>query len=75
MKKNKNKKVCIQTSEVLSIELLAERISQTIDNEDVPLFITILERMYEDWELTEKLIRHFKALEIIYNKIKLFIDI
>jgi hypothetical protein len=24
--------------------------------------------MYESWEVTEKLIKHFKGLEIVYNE-------
>ena len=68
--KQKNKKVFIQTTatEKITLEGLAERISHIVEHDDIPFFIAILDKMYESWEVTEKLIKHFKGLEIVYNE-------
>lgn len=63
----KHKKVFIQSTEELTLEMLAEKVSTIVDHNDVHLFIAMLEKMYESWEVTEHLIKHFKALEQIYN--------
>lgn len=64
----KNRKVFFQTHEEFTLEEFAERVSQMVEHDDISVFIAMLEKMYESWEVTEDLIRHFKSLEIIYNK-------
>jgi hypothetical protein len=34
----------------------------------VAQFIALLEAKYQNWELTEKLIKHFKHLEDVYKR-------
>ena len=67
-KAKKNKAVFIQTTEKLTLEELAERISQIVEHDDASLFVAIFEKMYESWQVTEECIKHFKSLEVVYNK-------
>lgn len=60
------KKVFLQTEQMLTLEELAELISNTVEHDDVAKFIAILEKNYESWDVTIDLIRHFKSLEITY---------
>ena len=66
-KAKKNKAVFIQTTEKLTLEELAERISQIVEHDDASLFVAIFEKMYESWQVTEECIKHFKSLEVVYN--------
>lgn len=59
--------VQLQTTEELTLEELADRIGAMVDHDDAATFIAILEKTYESWEITEKLIKHFKHMEIVYN--------
>ena len=69
MSKSKNNKtVFLQATEKLTIEELAERVSQIVEHDDASLFVAIFEKMYESWQVTEECIRHFKSLEVVYNK-------
>ena len=67
-KAKKNKAVFIQTTEKLTLEELAERISQIVEHDDASLFVATFEKMYESWQVTEECIKHFKSLEVVYNK-------
>lgn len=67
-KHKKNKTVFIQTTEKLTIEGLAEKVSQIVEHDDASLFVALFEKMYESWQVTEECIKHFKSLEVIYNK-------
>ena len=67
-KSKKSKVVFLQTTEKLSLEELAERVSQIVEHDDASLFVAIFEKMYESWQVTEECIKHFKSLEIVYNK-------
>lgn len=49
----KEKAVFLQTTEKLTIEELAEKVSQIIDHDDAALFVAVFEKMYESWEVTE----------------------
>ena len=69
MSKSKNNKaVFLQTTEKLTLEELAERVSQIVEHDDASLFVAIFEGMYESWQITEECIKHFKSLEVVYNK-------
>lgn len=69
MAKSKSKnKVVIETAEIVTLEDLAARISHVVEHDDAAHFIALLESNYQSWEVTEQLIRHFKALEVMYNK-------
>jgi hypothetical protein len=67
-KSKKNKAICLQTTEKLSLEELAERVSQIVEHDDASLFVAMFEKMYESWKVTEECIKHFKSLEVVYNK-------
>lgn len=67
-KSKKNKEVFLQTTEKLTLEELAERVSQIVEHDDASLFVAIFEKMYESWQVTEECIKHFKSLEVVYNK-------
>lgn len=60
------KSITIQTSESLSLDELAFKIMDAVPITDAPKFIALLEKKYESWWLSEKLIKHFKQLEIEY---------
>ncbi len=69
MSKSKKKKVVyLQTIEEISLEELAERLSQIVEHDDASLFVAMFEKMYESWQVTEECIKHFKSLEVVYNK-------
>jgi hypothetical protein len=51
-----------------SLEELVDLVSNAIDADQAPLFIAMLEKSYGNWEVTEKLMKHFKAVELDYNK-------
>lgn len=63
----KEKKVYLTTEEGFTLQQLAEKIALLIDYEDAALFIALLNEKYRDWEITKKLICHFKAMEISFN--------
>ncbi len=64
--KIKKKKVLLQTSEEVSLEILAEYISRVVDHDDASIFVAMLEKNYESWDVTLDLARHFKKLEQEY---------
>ena len=64
----KKKAVFIQTTEKLTLEELAERVSEIVEPDDASLFVAMFEKMYSSWQVTEECIQHFKSLEIVYNK-------
>lgn len=65
---NKNeKRVHIQTVEETTLLDLADKISDIVDHDDIAYFIALLDKMYESWEVSEQLIKHFKSVELIYN--------
>lgn len=71
MKKKKvniNKKVVISTEQEISLDDLAHYISTTIEPEDVPIFIALLDKSYEDWDVTETLVNHYSAMKEIMIK-------
>jgi hypothetical protein len=51
-----------------SLEELVDLVSTSLNADQAPLFIAMLEKRYYSWEVTEKLMKHFKAVEIDYNK-------
>ena len=65
--KKKKKTVYLQTVEKCTLYELACKISEVVEHDDIAFFVAALERFYESWEVTESLIRHFKALEVKYN--------
>lgn len=60
--------VKIETSETLSLDELAFKIMDAVPIEDAPKFIALLEKKYESWWVSERLIKHFKQLEVDYNE-------
>lgn len=63
MKKKSKNKVFVQATEQITLDELAERISHTVDHDDVAYFIARLEQMYESMEVTEAVINHFDAVK------------
>lgn len=51
-----------------SIAEKANDLAKEISLEEAAFFIAVFEKAYADWELTEKLIRHYKALEQEYKQ-------
>ena len=65
-KKILKKKVFIQSTEEMSLEGLAYKVSEIIEHDDVATFIAFLEKSYESWDVTEALINHFDSLKAVY---------
>lgn len=69
MRKEKDllkQKVLLISQQELDLYDLADKISQMVDNESIPTFIAYLDTLYEDWDCTLKLSRHFEALKNEY---------
>ena len=49
-------------------EFLANDIYERLSSEEVAQFIALLEAKYQNWEVTENLIKHFKHLEDVYKR-------
>jgi len=62
------KAIYLQTTEKLSLEELAERVSQIVEHDDASLFVAMFEKMYASWQVSKECIKHFKSLEIVYNQ-------
>lgn len=59
-------KVLLTSVEELDLYDLANKISQMVDNDSLPTFIAYLDTLYESWDCTLKLSRHFEALKNEY---------
>lgn len=69
MRKEKDllkQKVLLTSRQELDLYNLADSLSQIVDNESMPTFIAYLDTLYEDWDCTLKLSRHFEALKNEY---------
>lgn len=62
-----NKKIEVEAREVLTLSQFAEKVANIVSNQDIPTFIAMLEKLYEDWDVTEELINHFDAVKIEYQ--------
>lgn len=67
MKKKKGFQFEVTVKQSIGVEHLYDLVMENSD-EDVLAFIVGLDLAMEDWGFTEKLIAHFKALEIVMLK-------
>lgn len=69
MRKEKDRlkqKVVLSSYEDLDLYGLAERVSQIIENDNLPNFIAYLDSLYSDWDTTLTIARHFEVLKDEY---------
>lgn len=59
-------KVLLVSMEELDLYSLAERVSQLVGNDALPKFVAYLDTLYQDWNCTIEIARHFEALKNEY---------
>lgn len=62
------KKVSLPVRVNLTLDQLSHLITSSVDIDDMPKFIAMLDSDCENWDITEKLIKHYKHLEEVYIK-------
>jgi hypothetical protein len=64
MKRKNNKVLNLEFSVNVDLHQLAYNITNQLHNDQgIEKFIVLLDRLAEDWEVTNNLIQHFKAVE------------
>lgn len=58
--------VNITISESFTLEELADLISSNTYQDEIPKLIALIDSKASSWDVTKKLIKHFKQLEILY---------
>lgn len=57
------KEVFIETRQAISVKDLALYLASVLNPEDAAEFIVRLDLAFQDWSITEALIRHFNAIQ------------
>lgn len=68
------KKVRFGVTTEMTIESLSHLVISVVRDDDMPKFIALLDADCENWDVTEKLIKHYKHLEQIYIKEEIDVD-
>lgn len=62
------KKVRFGVTTEMTIESLSHLVISIVRDDDMPKFIALLDSDCQNWDVTEKLIQHFKYMEDVYNE-------
>jgi hypothetical protein len=68
VRKALQREVVIRSEETIRMDELIERLTGAVPYENVAMFIALLEKAYENWDLAIELINHFDALKKDYLK-------
>ena len=63
------KQVTLSVKNTMALSELVALVSDAVDHEDIAKFIALLEASYEDWKVTEQLLKHFEALKEDYKEV------